>query len=97
MNRNTDSGAAAPRSGDTASHRHVLVAQLRDRPNTLERTVGLFRQRGYAIERLTWTPGEAPGSRRLEVVVETDRVDLLIRQLERLVDVVAVEAGAPAR
>jgi|GEM_PF-595129 len=97
MNGTNDSGATTPRSGADDSNRHILVAQLRDRPNTLERAVGLFRQRGYAIERLSWTPGDTPDSRKLEVVVETDRVDLLVRQLERLVDVLSVHAAVPAR
>lgn len=96
MNRKTDSGAATPRSSADANHRHILVAQLRDRPNTLERTVGLFRQRGYAIESLSWAPGDTPDSRRLEVVVETERVDLLVRQLERMIDVLAVQTEVPA-
>lgn len=96
MNRENQPGATTPRSSADPSARHIVVAQLRDRPNILERVVGLFRQRGYTIESLTWEQGTAPDSRRMEVVVETDRVDLLVRQLERLVDAIEVQAQTPA-
>lgn len=96
MNLENGAGPAAARSTNGASNLHRIVAQMHDRPNTLERVVGLLRQRGYTIDTLNWNLGEEPGTRRLELIVEADRVDLLARRLERLIDTIGIEEQEPA-
>ena len=68
---------------------HTLVAFLRDQPGVLNRTVSLFRRRGFNIESLTVGHSEQPGVSRMTLVVDGDNtsVEQVIKQLNKLIDV----------
>src|SRR5271163_3296761 len=70
---------------------HTLVVTLRDRPGVLNRTVSMFRRRGYNIASLTVGHAEKPGISRMTLVVESEDVEQVAKQLYRLVDVLRVE------
>ena len=66
---------------------HTLVVSLRDRPGVLNRAVSMFRRRGYNIASLTVGHAEKPGISRMTLVVESEDVEQVAKQLYRLVDV----------
>ena len=69
---------------------HTVIALMQDRPGVLNRAVSLFRRRGFNIDSLTVATTEIPGLSRMTVVVNRDDVEQVVRQLERLVDIVGV-------
>jgi acetolactate synthase I/III small subunit len=69
---------------------HTVIALMQDRPGVLNRAVSLFRRRGFNIDSLTVATTELAGLSRMTLVVNEDDVEQTVRQLERLVDVVAV-------
>jgi acetolactate synthase I/III small subunit len=70
---------------------HTLVVLLRDKPGVLNRTVSMFRRRGYNIASLTVGHAERSGISRMTLVVESEDVEQVAKQLYRLVDVLKVE------
>ena len=70
---------------------HTLVVSVRDKPGVLNRTVSMFRRRGYNIASLTVGHAETPGVSRMTVVVESEDVEQVAKQLYRLVDVLVVD------
>lgn len=71
-------------------NKHTLVALVQDRPGVLTRAVSLFRRRGFNIESLAVGHTETPGVSRMTLVVESEEVDQVIKQLDRLVEVLQV-------
>ncbi len=71
-------------------NKHTIVALMQDRPGVLNRTVSLFRRRGYNIESLAVGHTETPGVSRMTLVVESDAVEQVVKQLYRLVEVLKV-------
>jgi len=69
---------------------HTLVALVRDRPAALNRTVSLFRRRGFTIQQLLIKRTEQPGVNRITVDVDAENIDQLLEQLRRLIDVLTV-------
>lgn len=67
--------------------KHTLVALMQDRPGVLTRAVSLFRRRGFNIESLTVGHSETPGVSRMTLVVESEAVEQVVKQLYRLVEV----------
>lgn len=74
----------------TSSMLHTLIVLLQDRPGVLHRAVSLFRRRGYNIASLTVGHSEHPGVSRMTVVVDAADVEQVIKQLSRLIEVLAV-------
>ncbi len=70
--------------------RHTIVALVQDRPGVLARVTGLVRRRGYNIESLAVGHSETPGISRLTIVVESDKVEQVVKQLYRLIEVIKV-------
>lgn len=70
--------------------KHTLVALVQDRPGVLTRAVSLFRRRGFNIESLAVGHSETPDISRMTLVVESDAVEQVVKQLYRLVDVLKV-------
>jgi len=70
--------------------KHTLTALLQDRPGALNRTVSLFRRRGYNIESLSVAPSERPGLSRVTIVVDEADIDQVVKQFTRLIEVVDV-------
>ena len=79
---------------------HHLYVLLEDRPGALHRVVTLFRRRSYNIASLHVDRAEIAGVSRMNVTVESADVDQVSRELERLIDVLAVRdvthAAAPS-
>jgi acetolactate synthase-1/3 small subunit len=73
---------------------HTLHALLRDHPGALNRTVSLFRRRGYNIETLHVTVSETPGISRMTLIVKAENIEKVVKQLERLIDVLQVDVVA---
>ena len=70
--------------------KHTIVALVQDRPGVLNRAVSLFRRRGFNIESLAVGHSETPNVSRLTLVVESDNVEQVVKQLYRLVEVLKV-------
>ncbi len=70
--------------------KHTLVALVQDRPGVLTRAVSLFRRRGFNIESLAVGHTETPNVSRMTLVVESEEVEQVIKQLYRLIDVLKV-------
>lgn len=70
--------------------KHTIVALVQDRPGVLSRVAGLVRRRGYNIESLAVGHSEQPGISRMTLVVESDHVEQVVKQLYRLIEVIKV-------
>ncbi len=70
--------------------RHTIVALMQDQPGVLNRAVSMFRRRGYNIASLAVGHTEMSDISRMTVVVESDDVNQIVKQLERQVEVVDV-------
>lgn len=70
--------------------KHTIVALMQDQPGVLTRAVSLFRRRGFNIASLTVGHTETPNISRMTVVVESDDVEQVVKQLYRLIEVVDV-------
>lgn len=69
---------------------HTLIAIVHDRPGVLHRIVTLLRRRGYNIVSLAVGRSEVPGISRLTLVVQVPDVTQVVKQLDRLVEVIGV-------
>ncbi|NJK78630.1 MAG: acetolactate synthase small subunit [Chloroflexaceae bacterium] len=70
--------------------KHTLVALMQDRPGVLTRAVSMFRRRGFNIESLAVGHTETPGVSRMTLVVESETVEQVVKQLYRLIEVLKV-------
>jgi acetolactate synthase I/III small subunit len=70
---------------------HTIVALLQDHPGVLHRAVSLLRRRGYNIASLAVGRSEADGVSRMTLVVEEEDVEQVVKQLNRLVEVLQVD------
>lgn len=70
--------------------KHTIVALVQDQPGVLSRVSGLVRRRGYNIESLAVGHSETPGISRMTLVVESEDVEQVVKQLYRLIEVVKV-------
>lgn len=70
---------------------HTIVALLQDHPGVLHRAVSLLRRRGYNIASLAVGRSEAEGVSRMTLVVEEEDVEQVVKQLNRLVEVLQVD------
>ena len=75
--------------------KHTLSALLQDHPGALNRAVSLFRRRGFNIDTLTVGASGTAGVSRMTLVVEADDIGRVVRQLDRLIDVLEVEIVHP--
>lgn len=69
---------------------HTLIVLLQDRAGVLHRTVSLLRRRQFNIASLSVGHSEMPGISRMTLVVDTADVTQVVKQLDRLVDVLVV-------
>lgn len=76
-----------------AVHRHVLTVLVENSLGALNRVANLFSQRGFNLESVSVGEAKDPQLRRMTLVTTgTDRmVEQVIRQLNSLVDTLAVE------
>ena len=74
--------------------RRMLTAKLRDSSGVLNRFTGVLSRRQVNINSISVGPTEVKGISRVTVIIEVeslDEVDLITKQLNRLVDVVRVK------
>jgi len=76
---------------------HVVSALVENRAGTLSRVSGLFARRGFNIDSLTVGETVDPSISRMTIAVTGDNAVLeqIIKQLEKLVDVIAVRELDP--
>ncbi|HEY3326926.1 MAG TPA: acetolactate synthase small subunit [Novimethylophilus sp.] len=72
--------------------RHIISLLMENESGALSRVAGLFSARGYNIESLTVAPTEDPTLSRMTIVTSgsDDVVEQIVKQLNKLVDVVKV-------
>ncbi len=72
--------------------RHTLSALVENKPGVLARCAGLFARRGFNIDSLAVSITESPEVSRITLTVTGDELALeqICKQLEKLVDVIAV-------
>ncbi|MCZ8204651.1 acetolactate synthase small subunit [Gemmatimonas sp.] len=75
---------------------HTLIALVHDRPGVLHRIVTLLRRRGYNIVSLSVGRSETPGISRLTLAVSVDEATQVVKQLDRLVEVIGVADATDA-
>lgn len=73
--------------------KHVLSVLVDNHPGVLRRVSGLFGRRGYNIDSLVVSATENEEISRMTIVVCGDEniIDQVIRQLEKLIDVISVD------
>lgn len=70
---------------------HTIIALVEDRPGVLNRIASKWRQRGFNIESLAVGHSEKPGLSRMTFVVDSDaNAEQVVKQLDKLIDVVDV-------
>ncbi len=70
---------------------HTIIALVEDRPGVLNKIASKWRQRGFNIESLAVGHSEQPGLSRMTFVVDADtNAEQVVRQLDKLVDVVDI-------
>jgi acetolactate synthase-1/3 small subunit len=71
----------------------VLTAVVEDNPGVLTRVAGMIRRRGFNIQGLSVGPTDELGRSRMTLTVDAGHaeVDQVQKQLERLIEVIAVE------
>ena len=76
----------------TLMKKHVLSVLVENRAGTLSRVSGLFSRRGFNIDSLTVGETENPALSRMTIMVSGDDsiLEQIIKQLDKLVDVVAI-------
>jgi acetolactate synthase-1/3 small subunit len=70
--------------------KHTLLALLEDHPGALHRAISLFRRRAFNIESIAVGASEAAGVSRMTLVVDASHVEQVVKQLDRLIDVLQV-------
>ena len=73
--------------------KHTLEVLVENSPGVLARVAGLFSRRAYNIEGLSVGPTQDPEISRITIVVSVEghALDQVIQQLDKLVNVIAIE------
>jgi acetolactate synthase-1/3 small subunit len=84
-------GAAAP------TRHHIVTVMVENKSGVLARVASLFSRRGYNIFSLAVAPTDDERFSRITIVVDVESAPLeqIIRQLDKLVNVVAISELAP--
>jgi acetolactate synthase I/III small subunit len=69
----------------------TVVALLQNRPGALNRTVGLLRGRNAGLRSLAIGESEVVGVARLTLVVDVDDAEHVVKQLNRLIEILEVK------
>ena len=77
---------------------HIISVLVENRAGTLSRVSGLFSRRGFNIDSLTVGETEDPSISRMTIAVTGDErvLEQIIKQLSKLVDVIAVRELDPS-
>ena len=86
-----NSSSAQARSSFGKIRPHTIIALVEDRPGVLNRIASKWRQRGFNIESLAVGHSEKHGLSRMTFVVDADtNAEQVVRQLDKLIDVVHI-------
>jgi acetolactate synthase-1/3 small subunit len=82
----------------TTEHLHILSVLVENKSGVLARVAGLFSRRGFNIYSLAVAPTDNKRFSRLTIVVDLESAPLeqVVMQLDKLVNVVAINELAPA-
>jgi acetolactate synthase I/III small subunit len=91
-------GVAAGGAEAVSPTHHTLTVLVENKPGVLARVAGLFARRGFNIFSLAVAPTDDDRFSRLTVVVdvESDLLDQVVKQLDKLVNVVEITELAAA-
>ena len=71
--------------------KHIIIALVEDKPGVLNRIASKWRQRGFNIESLAVGHSETAGLSRMTFVVDANTdADQVVKQLDKVVDVVEI-------
>ncbi len=78
---------------------HTVVTKVENKPGVLARVAGLFSRRGYNIESLAVAATDDPRFSRITFTVDvaSASLDQVVKQLDKLINVVDIEELDPAR
>jgi acetolactate synthase I/III small subunit len=81
----------------TAGRHHIVFALVENKAGVLARVAGLFSRRGYNIYSLAVAPTDDERFSRITIVVDVESAPLeqIVRQLDKLVNVVEIAELAP--
>ncbi len=76
---------------------HTLVVRVENKPGVLARVAGLFARRGFNIESLAVAPTDDDHFSRITIVVDVESAPLeqVVKQLDKLINVVEIRELAP--
>jgi len=82
----------------SGGRQHVVSVLVENRAGTLSRVSGLFSRRGFNIDSLTVGETEDPSISRMTIAVTGEEriLEQIVRQLEKLIDVIAVRELDPS-
>jgi len=77
---------------------HTLVVLVENKPGVLARVAGLFARRGFNIESLAVAPTDRDEFSRITIVVDVESAPLeqVVKQLDKLINVVEIRELDPA-
>jgi acetolactate synthase-1/3 small subunit len=77
---------------------HTLVVRVENKPGVLARVAGLFARRGFNIESLAVAPTDNDNFSRITIVVDVESAPLeqVVKQLDKLINVVEIRELSPA-
>jgi len=80
------------RNREASAKQHIVSVLVENRAGTLSRVSGLFSRRGFNIDSLTVGETEDPSVSRMTIAVSGEErvLEQIIKQLDKLVDVIAV-------
>ncbi|HXX90582.1 MAG TPA: acetolactate synthase small subunit [Acidimicrobiales bacterium] len=80
-----------------AERHHIVTALVENKAGVLARVAGLFSRRGYNIFSLAVAPTDDERFSRITIVVDVESAPLeqIVRQLDKLVNVVSISELAP--
>ncbi len=81
-----------------ASRHHIVTALVENKPGVLARVSSLFARRGFNIYSLAVAPTNDESLSRITIVVDVESAPLeqIVKQLDKLINVVAIDELAPA-
>lgn len=84
-------------NGGRAPKHHILTVLVENKPGVLTRVAGLFARRGFNIFSLAVAPTEDDRFSRITIVVDVESAPLeqIVKQLDKLINVVKIDELAP--
>lgn len=84
--------------GRAGIKQHIVSVLVENRAGTLSRVSGLFSRRGFNIDSLTVGETEDPSISRMTIAVTGEErvLEQIVKQLEKLIDVIAVRELEPS-